>query len=564
VKKKKWEKQKRYFWYMIFLLDYYAYLLCTGAHASEGLNTCEEASHIIDMLGWEKDGGMAKSNDKSVSGKIPRIMPVDYSKTSFLDCPSALPEYHPEAPSFKLVTNSRNHQVPYSASYEKDMRGHDASLSGSASFVTSSPLLVSKPPDVVTTFCASNKGPLKDVNFGTDAADPDLHGNNPSNVNEPHRLLSSEGKVRFDTSRLRIHLDRNDPISVESFSAKKEELTVNKNISGDALDQIFKAKSALEYIEAIHSVENSSESLDHYNPAVDSPCWKGAPVCCLSPFEASKAVSSQYLKKLESCNSSDFQVPQFFPFNIDDAVKLSSQNPIEKTEYHEIGSLENSLVPSPKRSSVANLAFREPRSDAAAKAGSFDSKSSCGYEVQHSDNICEPQKDHASLSKSTGDLYLKPSLKMQHLEVSAVTSEKKHSSETCVVDAGSNSNDPSRYGTSNVPFQGTEDALSSPASVEDASAKLPKLLKADSTPKIDVPMLVNTIHNLSDLLLFHSSNGSFELKEGDREALKDVILNLHRCLSKYSEQKIPTPESLFPQQGTSQYLAQLSEMFELY
>uniref|UniRef100_A0A2N9FJI1 Uncharacterized protein n=1 Tax=Fagus sylvatica TaxID=28930 RepID=A0A2N9FJI1_FAGSY len=263
---------------------------------------------------------------------------------------------------------------------------------------------------------------------------------------------------------------------------------MNKNISEDALDQIFKSKSALEFIEAINSVENSSESLDHYNPAVNSPCWKGAP----------------------------------------------------------------------------RLMMLEPRSDAAAKAGSFDSKSSCGYEVQHSDNICEPQKDHASLSKSTGDMYLKPSLKMQHLKVSTVTSEKKHSSETCVVDAGSNRNDPSRYGTSNVPFHGTEDALSSPASVEDASAKLTKLHKADSTPKIDVPMLVNTIHNLSDLLLFHSSNGSFELKEGDREALKDVILNLHRCLSKYSEQKIPTPESLFPQQGTSQYLAQLSEMFELY
>ena len=262
---------------------------------------------------------------------------------------------------------------------------------------------------------------------------------------------------------------------------------MNKNISDDALDQIFKSKSALEFIEAINSVENSSESLDHY-----------------------------------------------------------------------------SLVPSPKRSSDANLVFREPRSDDAAKAGSFDSKSSCGYEVQHSDNICEQQKDHASLSKSTSDMYLKRSLKMQHLKVSNVTSEKKHSSETCVVDAGSNSNDPSRYGTSNVPFQGTEDALSSPDSVEDASAKLTKLHKADSTPKIDVPMLVNTIHNLSDLLLFHSSNGSFELKEGDCEALKDVILTPHRCLSKDSEQKIQTPESLFPQQGTSQYLAQLSEMFELY
>ena len=290
---------------------------------------------------------------------------------------------------------------------------------------------------------------------------------------------------------------------------------------------------------------------------MDSPCWKGAPIGCFSPFEASKAVSSQYLKTLESCNNSDFQLPQFFPFNIDDAVKLSSQNPIEKTVYHEIGSLENSLAPSPKRPSVANLTFSECKSDDAAKAGSFYSKESCGYEVQHSDKAFEPGKDDASPSQSTGYLDLKSLLTMQHLEESTVTSEKKHSSETCVVDAGSNRNNPSRSGTSNVPFHGTEDSLSSLASVEDASAKLTKLHKADSTSKIDVQMLVNTIYNLSETLLFHSSNDSIELKEGDHEALKNVILNLHQCLLKGTEQKLPSPESLFPEQGTSQYLEEL-------
>ncbi|KAF3948040.1 hypothetical protein CMV_025910 [Castanea mollissima] len=490
---------------------------------------------------------MEQSNDKSFSGSKPRIMPVDYSKSSLSDRTSVLPENHPEAPSYKLVTNSRNPQVPYSASYEKDTREHDASLSGSASFVTSSPSLVIRPPDVVTTISASNKGPLKDVNFRTDAADPDLHGNNPSYVNELHPLLSSEGKVRFDASQLRIHLDRNDPVSVESFSAKNKELSMDKSISEDALDQIFKAKSGvqishtssdgfnlpLEFTQAVNSVENTSESLDHYNPAVDSPCWKGAPIGCFSPFEASKAVSSQYLKTLESCNNSDFQLPQFFPFNIDDAVKLSSQNPIEKTVYHEIGSLENSLAASPKRPSVANLTFSKCRSDDAAKAGSFYSKESFGYEVQHSAKAFEPGKDDASPSQST---------------------------ETCVVDAGSNRNNPSRSGTSNVPFHGTEDALSSLASVEDASAKLTKLHKADSTSKIDVQMLVNKIYNLSETLLFHSSNDSIELKEGDHEALKNVILNLHQCLLKGTEQKLPTPESLFPEQGTSQYLEELPKL----
>ena len=83
------------------------------------------------------------------------------------------------------------------------------------------------------------------MNFRTDAADPDLHGNNPSYVNELHPLLSFEGKLRFDASQLRIHLDRNDPVSVESFSAKNKELSMDKSISEDALDQIFKAKSGV-------------------------------------------------------------------------------------------------------------------------------------------------------------------------------------------------------------------------------------------------------------------------------------------------------------------------------
>ncbi|KAJ6687416.1 hypothetical protein OIU74_016157 [Salix koriyanagi] len=45
---------------------------------------------------------------------------------------------------------------------------------------------------------------------------------------------------------------------------------------------------AMDGHEAIGSAENTSESLDHYNHAVDSPCWKGAPVSLLSAFEVSE------------------------------------------------------------------------------------------------------------------------------------------------------------------------------------------------------------------------------------------------------------------------------------
>lgn len=553
--------------HMVFILNCYVCLLFIGAHASKGLSAYEEASHINDMLGWEKHGGsvsMERSNDKSFSGKNPRIMPVDYSKTSLLGSPSLLPENHPNAPA-----SSRSCQVPYSASFEKHMRQHDANPRDGASFMTSSPSLVIRPPDIDTSFSAPNKGPLKDVNFGNDAADPDPYGNNPSNLNEFCPLLSSNSKARFDTSQISIHLDRNNPISVDSFSAENEKMSKDKSISEDVLDQVFKAKSglkisptgsdgfnlALDFIEAINPVENSSESLDHYNPAVDSPCWKGAPVTCFSPFEASRPVSSQYMKKFESCNSSDFQVSQFFHLNIDDAVKLSSQNPNEKTV-----NVERVLRPNLKRPLDANSLFREPRLDDSAKAGSFHSKSSRGYEVQHSDNICEPGKDHGLPSKLTGNSDLKPSLTMQQkFETSKRISENKHSSETCVADLVSII-DFARYRSFNEPCHATENGLSSVSSVEDASSKFTKLHEADSTPKIDVQMLVNTMRSLSDVLLFHSSNDSLVMKEGDIEALKDVIFNLHQCILKDNEQIIPTQESLFPQQGTSQDLEELPKL----
>ncbi|KAF5450528.1 hypothetical protein F2P56_030867 [Juglans regia] len=543
-----------------------------GSHASEGLDTCAEASHIIDMLGLEKRGGcvsMEQTNDKSFSGKNSRIMSADYSKTSFLGSPSVLPENHYETPSVIPVTNIYKYQVPCSASNEKPIRHHDASLSGCASFVTSSHSLVIRPPDVNTSLSAPNKGPLVDMDFGTDAADPDLCGNSPSNVNKFHPLIGSESKVLFDTSQLSIHLDKNYPIGVESFSSKNEELSKKKEIPEDALDQVFKPKCglqvshtssdgfnfALDFVEAINPVENSSESLDHYNPAVDSPCWKGVSVTCFSPFEASKTDSCQYFKKLESNNSSDFQVPQVFTLNIDDAVKVSSQNPNEKTVYVEKG-----LRPPPKRPSDANSLSREPRSDDSVNTGPFYSKSSCGYAVPYSGNDCEPGENHALFNMSTVESDLIPSLTThQNFEATIMIPEKKHSSDTCVADSGSSIGDPARNGLSNVPFHNTGYGLSSASLVEDACAKLTKLHEADSTPNIDVQMLVSTMCNLSDLLLFHSLNDSLKLTQGDCKAIKDVIFNLHRCILKDGEKMIPTQESPFLQQGMAQHLEELAK-----
>ncbi|KAG7974172.1 hypothetical protein I3843_06G035200 [Carya illinoinensis] len=607
-----------------------------GAQASKGSYTCEEGSNIIDMLGWEKHSGCSNTewpNDKSVPVNNLRTMPIDYSKTSIRGASSLLlenPHKKPSSeevtkmyerqvpciasyekhirhcnasmsgsascvtsspslvirppdvdtsmsapntgapwlllhkkPSFEEIPEMYKRQVPCIASYEKHIRHCNASMSGSASRMTSSPSLVIRPPDVDTSMSAPNTGPLEDMNFGTDVAEPNVCGKSHSYANESFPLLGSKKKVRFDTSQLRMHLDTNDSIAMESLSLKNEELSKKKEISEDALDRVFKPKSGFQISHTISDgfnltldpIENSSESLDYYNPVVDSPCWKGAPVICFPPFEASKAIGSQYMRKIESCKSSDCQVPKVFPLAVDDAVKFSSQNPNEKTVYVGRG-----LAPAPKGPSDANSLFRDPRSDGSLNAsdGSFLSKSCYDYTVQHTDSICEPCEDHALPSMSTVGSGLTPSLTRQQNFESSKMIPEKYSSETCVEDSGSSISDATS--SHDVSFYSSGYGLSSSSSVEDSSAKLTELHDPDSTSKIDVQMLINIMRNMSDLLLFHSSNDSLELKDGDCEVLKDVIFNLHRCILKDGEQMTATRESIFPQQGATQYLEDLPKL----
>jgi hypothetical protein len=76
--------------------------------------------------------------------------------------------------------------------------------------------------------------------------------------------------------------------------------------------------------------------------------------------------------------------------------------------------------------------------------------------------------------------------------------------------------------------------------------------------------LVDTMHNLAELLLFYSSNDTCELKDEDFDVLKDVINNLDICISKNLERKISTQESLIPQQATSQFHGKLSDLYKVF
>ncbi|KAA8540104.1 hypothetical protein F0562_026796 [Nyssa sinensis] len=91
---------------------------------------------------------------------------------------------------------------------------------------------------------------------------------------------------------------------------------------------------------------------------------------------------------------------------------------------------------------------------------------------------------------------------------------------------------------------------------------LPKLHVGVSTPNMNVQMLVNAMHNLSELLLFHCSNDASALNEQNHEALGHTINNLDACKSKKIACMTPTRESMFSQQGISHKLGELPDLHE--
>ncbi|KAL7003754.1 hypothetical protein U1Q18_004900 [Sarracenia purpurea var. burkii] len=319
--------------------------------------------------------------------------------------------------------------------------------------------------------------------------------------------------------------------------------------------------SALDSGEGFTSVRSSSENSDHYNPAVDSPCWKGAPSSHFSSSETSEAVPPQHpMKKSEACDSLHLQQTLISLPCSDDTVKVSCQNPCKTSVYHENGYVELGLLLCPERLSNANCPTGDHSSADAVKAGFNHTKLSSSNGVQLSSDVGEPRKECEVPYDSRSDSDLKPySTKQPGLDKGEVISEREF--KLCIDDAdpGLNTNCASEDG--NFPFHGVESTSHSHCSAENVN-KLAKLHATESTPKMKAHLLVDTMHNLSKLLLFQCSNDASAVLEQDREALKRIIKNLDACVTKKIVPMAATQESMFTQQCISHECRNLPDLHE--
>ncbi|XVE64507.1 hypothetical protein DITRI_Ditri07aG0106100 [Diplodiscus trichospermus] len=456
-----------------------------GAHPSKSLKTSEQTSDNIYTLGMENQVGppsREKLDYDPVLGQNLSFMPLDYLKTSVIGSSSALPETNLQIPPVNLE-NCKNNQVPFSTPFEKPVRQHVSTPSDSIPAMKSSPGIVIRPPAVGACSSASNSISFKNVNTNINATDTDLTGISPSDVKEAHYSLNFGSKNEFDRSRLSFHLDGNCYLSGESLSTNTEKLSTTNMASKDATDHLFGAKPgvnfsdnfslALDNNRPVMAVENSLESLDHYNPPVDSPCWKGAIASHNSPFGSSEAVAVQLAKKLEACDISNGQALKLIPTHATNVVKPPSGKPgKQKKDY-----------------------------------------------VLFSHSMGPREKASCSIQKSLAE--------------GRLTSNNVNTSETGVVDLEMKINDVSSgFGSSYMSCHAIKIPSILPSSVEDASAKHSKFLGKEAVSNSSISVLVDTIHNLSELLLYHCCSETSELKEQDLKSLEKVINNVDSCMSK--------------------------------
>ncbi|XP_062119948.1 uncharacterized protein LOC133834370 isoform X2 [Humulus lupulus] len=486
------------------------------SHNPKGLNRGEEASCGPNFRALETHSGYMNLDmllNQSFTGKTTDFMPVDHSKP-ILGSFSGLQETHLKSPSFIFGTNSGNHQIPYGSSNEKRLK---QKVNNSASTVKSSSALVIGPPAVGSGLPTANNVPFKTLSLGSNTH-ADISSKMACGIKDSHSQPSFGDNLCFDSSRF------GDPVSSRSIFSKKDE-TLNKEcITNDPSCQMLKVKSGLQTSnvshdgfnldlnanESINSVADSSESVEHFYPFVDSPCWKG--VTRSSPFVASEDVTEMRKRG-----------KQTFPFNTGD--KVSSEKATKNIKYQQFGCLENSSEIPLNISSTINSESRERKSDDVANPGYYSETKG----IKHSDE----NHEHGSRSIGSPDLKSFQATK-QDFRGDGLASE--------------NINDTVQYSSLCLHFP--VEHVRSP-SVKDASSKLTESNEGQSTPTVDVLMLVNTISNLSELLLSHCTSGLYKLQQKDLESVQSTINNLSVCMSKNAEKTVSAQAPTSSEKDTS-------------
>ncbi|XP_040989303.1 uncharacterized protein LOC121236873 isoform X2 [Juglans microcarpa x Juglans regia] len=349
-----------------------------------------------------------------------------------------------------------------------------------------------------------------------------LNGCNPISLKKPHVLLNTKGKE--------VYLDK-------SLIENGDERKGDKLISDDGLKPLCTVKSELQRhgIKPGVSIE-ISKTLDENDSDVDSPCWKGTLACWQSPFGVSECVSSQCLeKKLKASNILNPLAPHFFPSNAKGSIDYYHESECGISDFSSFDKGESSVVYFGNAGST--------------NVGSNPSGLSCGIGTECSIDINESKKEYSLVNNSRSSSFLNSS----HIFQPSLVEDCCASNGRLVIgenaeDSLNGIKDVVHSGSTRVPVLAKEHDLGPSSSsgvglLNDLNETHQSVSKSLSAPlKIDVRTVINTVRNLSELLVQNCSNGLYSLNEHEHDIIQLIIDKLHVLSTNRAGQGAPMPE----------------------
>ncbi|KAL7106787.1 hypothetical protein ACP275_06G014500 [Erythranthe tilingii] len=472
--------------------------------------------------------GARQVQDKSCLEQDLSFYPYDSNKVHIQASSSTYPESYSPVLSCEMHSNYSNYQNSPSP-FETFV---DTPLPGPVSVIRSSPAVVIRPPPVTNgnlgKSVVSRKLDGRSVNLGG-MQSVDLNKSNPLKRNDYGLKPSSETQEEsFEPNLFDFPEQGNDIIPSSSVRELSSPLHCR-----DTYDRNFKARFvsqlpdrdllggfavASDNFQVIDSTEDSSDFVDHHNPAVDSPCWRGAPSSQFSQFDIETGNSNHVRKKLDEYYGFDHEEHQNLQSIVDSSGVFSEKdgegynnNENQSGGFHLCSSKEASLL--------------------------NDAKGGVWVSAISGDDPNMPRIVSGTLNKLTSVFHMKV------LDTSQLIGEEG---------SGTSQNDVSEAGA--VAVHAAEEVLASPASQEDAT---------EPDPKLEVPKIIKAMHNLSELLLFHLSSDTCSLDEESSETLKHTMSNLGSSLSGKLNRATNHPEPKNHVGDTSDKLGESRDVFTI-
>ncbi|KAL2339531.1 hypothetical protein Fmac_007471 [Flemingia macrophylla] len=508
----------------------------------------DEVSGKID---WEKHIVPVSGNYfPDTTGWWRAVKPTPVGAPAFQP-PSMSLETHQEVP-LRVGADSEKNHILNTDSYDKLPRHGDKS-SGVDTFssmpvrtglATSSEVDTSSGVDTVSSMPVRTRL-TTNLNVDNVIADKHVGHNNFYKTKDAYHIPNSGTNDCFDSSYLHLHLGRNEPSSSSKATISDNNVSRNVVDSMNVVDYLFRgghefqnhcanvdsSSMGFSAIEDVNFVEKSFQDADQCNPAEDSPCWKGSSAAHFFNLEPSLALPQECVYNKEEYFGSVIQ-PQ-----------LDAEKNMKK--LYENSNANSSC--SPRNFSITKFASQDCKAGGAMNVPfQLERRYDIGLPeiIKTKENSGPPAK---KTDCESGSSYTKHQVvdesshkEQQVVEQNKLMFLKQHTA--------------------------SHHALSSPSSVVDSTIASQNSAREVSTQKLNVQMLVDTMQNLSELLLYHCLDNTCKLREKDCNVLDDVINNLKKsCALKNAEalknveqieQIAPAHECLFKQSETS-----MSSMF---